>query len=123
MKYIKIILLILCLCWGLLSNAQTVGYTYKALAAEGCNMKYSVAKQDTMYSIVATPSFKISNCCGVIQNWAVELISVTGITTLPLTMPADWQWESISGHCQWQCCNTRNGDKFYRPVLDYSTTV
>lgn len=54
MKYIKIILLILCLCWGLLSNAQTVGYTYKALAAEGCNMKYSVAKQDTMYSIVAT---------------------------------------------------------------------
>ena len=54
MKYIKIILLILCLCWGLLSNAQTVGYTYKALAAEGCNMEYSVAKQDTMYSIVAT---------------------------------------------------------------------
>ena len=27
---------------------------YKALAAEGCNMKYSVAKQDTIYSIVAT---------------------------------------------------------------------
>ena len=54
MKYIKIILFMLCLCWGFMTNAQTVGYTYKALAAEGCNMKYSVAKQDTMYSIVAT---------------------------------------------------------------------
>ena len=54
MKYIKITLLMLCLFWGFMTNAQTVGYTYKALAAEGCNMKYSVAKQDTMYSIVAT---------------------------------------------------------------------
>ena len=35
-------------------SAQTVGYTYKALAAEGCYMKYSVAKQDTIYSIIAT---------------------------------------------------------------------
>lgn len=34
--------------------AQTVGYTYKALAAEGCTMKYSVAKQATSYYIVAT---------------------------------------------------------------------
>ena len=54
MKIIKNILLMLCLYWGLTVNAQTIGYTYKALAAEGCNMKYSVAKQDTMYSIVAT---------------------------------------------------------------------
>ena len=36
--------------------AQTVGYTYKALAAEGCNMKYSVAKQDTTFYIIATVS-------------------------------------------------------------------
>ena len=34
--------------------AQTVGYTYKPLAAEGCSMKYSVAKQDTSYYIIAT---------------------------------------------------------------------
>ena len=27
-------------------TAQTVSYTYKALAAEGCSMKYSVAKQN-----------------------------------------------------------------------------
>ena len=42
------------MCLGLSVNAQTVGYTYKAFATEGCNMKYSVAKQGTEYSIVAT---------------------------------------------------------------------
>lgn len=36
------------------SYAQTVGYTYRPLAAEGCNMKYSVAKQDTSYYIIVT---------------------------------------------------------------------
>lgn len=54
MKIIKKILFLLCMCFGLIAQAQTVGYTYKALAAEGCNMKYSVAKQGTEYSIVAT---------------------------------------------------------------------
>ncbi len=37
-----------------IGKAQTVGYYYKPLAAEGCNMKYSVTKQDTIYYIVAT---------------------------------------------------------------------
>lgn len=36
------------------TSAQTVGYTYKALAAEGCSMKYSVVKQDSLYYIIAT---------------------------------------------------------------------
>ena len=54
MKTIKKILFLLCMCLGLTANAQTVGYTYKPLAAEGCTMKYSVAKQGTEYSIVAT---------------------------------------------------------------------
>ncbi len=36
------------------SYAQTVSYTHKPLAAEGCQMKYSVAKQDTSYYIIAT---------------------------------------------------------------------
>ena len=44
MKTIKIILLLFCIILGINAKAQTVGYTYKALAAEGCNMKYSVAK-------------------------------------------------------------------------------
>lgn len=33
---------------------QAVGYTYKPLTAGGCNVKYSVAKQDTTYYIIAT---------------------------------------------------------------------
>lgn len=56
MKIIKKILFLLCMCFGLIAQAQTVGYTYKALAAEGCNMKYSIAKQDSEYSIIATVS-------------------------------------------------------------------
>ena len=36
------------------ATAQTISYTYKAFAAEGCNMTYSVAKQDTSYYIIAT---------------------------------------------------------------------
>ena len=35
------------------ANAQTVGYTYKALAAKGCNVKYSVSKQNNKYYIIA----------------------------------------------------------------------
>jgi hypothetical protein len=54
MKTIKIILLLFCIVLGLNTKAQTVGYNYKVLAAEGCNMKYSVSKQDTIYSVVAT---------------------------------------------------------------------
>lgn len=34
--------------------AQTVGYTYRPLAAEGCNIKYSIARQGDYYYIVAT---------------------------------------------------------------------
>ena len=37
-------------------KAQTVGYTYKALAAEGCSMKYSVAKHNDKFYIIATVS-------------------------------------------------------------------
>ena len=54
MNNIKILFCVFAFIISYQSNAQTVRYTYKALAAEGCNMKYSVAKQDTMYSIVAT---------------------------------------------------------------------
>ena len=80
MKTIKIILLLFCIILGLNAKAQTVGYTYKALAAEGCNMKYSVAKQDTIYSIIATvrsdrmnflaePTMKIRLSC---NSWGIK---------------------------------------------------
>jgi len=48
-------LLLLCLpfiCLG--ATAQTVGYSYRPLATEGCNMKYSVTKQDSVYYIIVT---------------------------------------------------------------------
>lgn len=58
MKTIKIILLLFCIILGLNAKAQTVGYTYKALAAEGCNMKYSVAKQDTILFDSSNSAFR-----------------------------------------------------------------
>lgn len=54
MNRIKLSFVALFMSITLIANAQTVGYTYKALAAEGCNMKYSVSKQGDSYSIVAT---------------------------------------------------------------------
>lgn len=50
----KKILLILFLAVCFDTAAQTVGYSYHPLAAEGCNMKYSVTKQDTDYYIIVT---------------------------------------------------------------------
>ena len=104
MKIIKKILLMICLCWGLTANAQAVGYTYKALAAEGCNMKYSVVKQDTMYSIVATvssdrmnflsnPTMKIRTFSGkylelkgtVIGNGSQSVGIISGNVVIPVT--------------------------------------
>ena len=54
MKTNKIILLLFCIILGLNAKAQTVSYSYKPFAAEGCYVSYCVAKQDTIYSIVAT---------------------------------------------------------------------
>ena len=89
MKTIKIILLLFCIILGINAKAQTVGYTYKALAAEGCNMKYSVAKQDTIYSIVATvrsdrmkfltkPTMKIRTFTG-------KYLELRGTIVIPIT--------------------------------------
>ena len=104
MKIIKKILFLLCMCFGLIAQAQTVGYTYKALTAEGCNMKYSVAKQSTEYSIVATvrsdrmtflsnPTMKIKTFTGeylelkgtVIGNGSQAAGIISGNMVLPVT--------------------------------------
>lgn len=104
MKIIKKILFLLCMCFGLIAQAQTVGYTYKALTAEGCNMKYSVAKQGTEYSIVATvrsdrmtflsnPTMKIKTFTGeylelkgtVIGNGSQSAGIISGNMVLPVT--------------------------------------
>ena len=102
MKTIKKILFLLCMCLGLSVNAQTVGYTYKALAAEGCNMKYSIAKQE--YSIIATvssdrmiflndPTMKIKTFTGeylelkgiVIGNRSQSAGLISGNMVIPVT--------------------------------------
>ena len=97
MKTIKIILLLFCIILGINAKAQTVGYTYKALAAEGCNMKYSVAKQDTIYSIVATvrsdrmkfltkPTMKIRTFTGKYLELRGTVIGViSGNIVIPIT--------------------------------------
>ena len=53
MKKIKIILMLIFVAFNLCVKAQTIGYTYKALAAEGCSIKYSVTKQDSVYYIIS----------------------------------------------------------------------
>ena len=50
---IKVLIILLMFSIGHLSYAQTVSYTYKPLAAEGCSVTYSVARQDTTYYIIA----------------------------------------------------------------------
>lgn len=104
MNNIKIFVCLILLTISYQSNAQTVGYTYKALAAEGCNMKYSVAKQDTMYSIVATvrsdrinflsePTMKIRTFSGkslelkgtVIGNGSQSAGIISGNVVIPIT--------------------------------------
>ena len=50
----KKLLLLFFFAISLDSIAQTVGYSYRPLTAEGCNMKYSVTKQDTVYYIIVT---------------------------------------------------------------------
>jgi hypothetical protein len=50
----KFLLFAIIFAWSVLSFAQSVSYTYKPLAAEGCSVTYSVAKQDSSYYIVVT---------------------------------------------------------------------
>lgn len=67
----------------LTSVAQTVGYSYKLLAAEGCNMKYSVIKQESTYFIIATVKSDrmifLSNPTMKIRTFNNEVITLEGI--------------------------------------------
>lgn len=50
----KVLLFAIMFVWAVLSFAQSVSYTYKPLAAEGCSVMYTVAKQDSSYYIVVS---------------------------------------------------------------------
>ena len=80
-KYIIIIIAILCVAPCV--SAQTVGYTYKALAAEGCSMKYSVVKQDSNYYIIATVRSDrmnfLSSPTMKIRTFNNEVITLNGV--------------------------------------------
>ena len=66
----------------LLGFAQSVSYTYRPLAAEGCNVRYSVAKQDSSYYIVVTirsDRFKfLSESTMLIRTFKDEVIKLEG---------------------------------------------
>ena len=85
-------------------RAQTVGYTYKPLATEGCSVKYGVVQKDSSYFIVATvnsdrlvflsePTMKIRTFDGdvftfdgvVIANGNESLGMMIGSLVLPIT--------------------------------------
>ena len=50
----KVILFAIMFVWAVLSFAQSVSYTYQPLAAEGCSVMYTAAKQDSSYYIVVS---------------------------------------------------------------------
>ena len=100
----KIILFLFCTIIVLNIKAQTVSYSYKLLSAEGCYMRYSVAKQDTIYSIIATvrsdrmnflnePTMKVRTFTGkylelkgdVIGSGSQSMGIVSGNMVIPIT--------------------------------------
>ncbi len=64
------------------SYAQTVGYTYKPLAAEGCDVRYSVSKQDTTFYIITTVSSDrlsfLKEPTMLLKTFDGEVIKLTG---------------------------------------------
>ena len=64
------------------SEAQTVGYTHKILSSYGCEVKYSVSKQDTSYYIiVAIKSEKLrfmKQSTMLLKNFDGEVLKLQG---------------------------------------------
>ena len=81
--YRYILSLIISLTFISNSFAQTVGYSYKLLAKEGCEMKYSVAKQDISYYIIATVTSDnmrfLSEPTMKIRTFNDEVIALSGV--------------------------------------------
>lgn len=79
----RILIFIGCLAFSFNVVAQTVGYTYKPLAAEGCTMKYSVAKQGSSYYIIASVSSDrmsfLSEPTMMLRTSNDEVLTLTGV--------------------------------------------
>lgn len=83
MKHFKIyITLIISILFSVTAIAQKVSYTYRPLAAEGCNMQYSIAKHDSAYYIIATMTSDnmtfINNPIFLIKTFKGDVISLKG---------------------------------------------
>ena len=78
----KILIILLMFFIGHLSYAQTVGYTYKPLAAEGCSVTYSVARQGTTYYIIAIVESDRLNFMNestmLVKNFDNEILELKG---------------------------------------------
>jgi hypothetical protein len=82
-KLILHCIIVFCLSFTCNLTAQTVSYTYKALAAKGCTMKYNVAKQDSSYYIIATVSSDrmrfLNNPTMKIRTFNDDVLTLTGV--------------------------------------------
>ena len=78
----KVLLFTIMFVWSVLAFAQSVSYTYKPLAAKGCSVRYSVAKQDSSYYIVVTiksDRFQFLNeTTMMIRNFNNEILKLEG---------------------------------------------
>lgn len=78
----KKLLLLFFIAISLNTAAQTVGYSYRPLAAEGCNIKYSVTKQDTTYYIIVTVRSDrlkfLKESTFLIKNFDGEVVKLQG---------------------------------------------
>lgn len=78
----KVFLFAIMLVWSALIFAQSVSYSYKPLAAEGCSVRYSVAKQDSSYFIVVTiksDRFQfLKETTMMIRNFSDEVLKLEG---------------------------------------------
>ena len=53
-RFIQYVLFFITMLFSVPTLAQTVGYTHKPLAAEGCSMNYSITKQEGKFYIIVT---------------------------------------------------------------------
>lgn len=79
---IRLICILVALLCCFVSRAQTVGYSCKPLAAEGCSMKYSVTRQDSAYYIIVTVKSNrlifLKESTMLIKNFVGEVIKLQG---------------------------------------------
>lgn len=79
----KIVIFAIMSVWIGYTFAQSVSYTYKPLSAEGCYVRYNVAKQDSSYYIIVTIQSERIQFLNVntmlIRNFKDEILKLEGL--------------------------------------------